>query len=332
MIHTAVHTTSGVATVTCDTILDMTWIPEDSESELYAFEPERFLVPPMEGILRRLFGARWGMILVSAPEMVNLNPVLDFLADYSLQLSYYSQISAEQGDFEALERDKRRIRTIDEILEEAQEAMPATDDELPEVGENEQNVHHVPRNPECVFIPELGPEIVSETVETALSGRLVIAGLRAEGSFPALQTFRSLVGSDHLAAASLMGIVGLNTVVGICPECKVRVEYELDESDAIFLGMEEKNLVGYHGTGCDACGGTGHSGRILIHEGFEVSEKLRTGLLEAMPPRHLRLHAINEGMTTLLDAAWALSEAGETTLEEVIRIAEVTDPGPENGL
>jgi len=45
-----------------------------------------------------------------------------------------------------------------------------------------------------------------------------------------------------------------------------------------------------------------------------------------MPLRQLRILAKSEGMRTLLDAAWDLVDAGQTSLEEVSRIADVTDP------
>lgn len=306
----------------------MTWYSDENESQLYAFEPERFLVPPMDGLLKRLFGARWGVILVSGPELVNLDPILDFLANYSLRLCFYSEFSTERNDFSELEREKREIRTIEEVLEDAKQAVepPDPDEDQPDV------VRHVPRNPESIFIPELNPIIVPAVIESAMSGKLVISGIREEGSFPALQLYRSLVGSDHLAAATLMGILGLNTVARICPACRVAVEYDITDEDSLLLGIETRKLKGYMGTGCPECDNTGVQGRILIHEGFEVSENIRNKLLENMPPRNLRLLAKGEGMTTLLDAAWMLSEAGETTLQEVVRIADLTDPGPKMDL
>lgn len=302
----------------------MTWFSDEEDFELYAFEPERFLVPPMEGFLRRIFAARWGMILVSAPENIDLEQILDFLANYSLQIAYYSELSASQQDFYKLEKDERKIRTIDEVLKEARDSVPG-------VKITDQVSHEIqftpPRNPEVVFIEEIDNENVSDAVEASMSQRLVVAGIRAEGSFPALQLFREYVKSDHLAAACLMGIIGLNTVGRICPECRVMVEHELDNIDQMMIGNREEKLVSHVGMGCESCNSTGYRGQILIHEAFEMTEKIRSRILAGIKPRQLRMIAKQEGMATLLDATWALAEAGETTLEEVTRIAEDTDPG-----
>jgi hypothetical protein len=303
--------------------------PDDDGSEYYAFEPERFLIPPMEGFLRRILGARWGLILVSAAKQINLPTILDFLANFSLQQVYY---------FEKLEGERRKLRTIEDVLDEARDAVANPPEQLAPEPEPESEVtpnplmegvteSPLPRTPDLVFIPELEGEIVPSAVESAMTGHLVVSGIRAEGSFPALQSFIELVGSEHLAAASLMGILGLNTVARICKHCKVRVEYELGEQDIILIGGKERVLTGYKGMGCESCGGTGYHGRILIHEGFEMMSEIRSAILKGTPPRSLRILAKRNGMTTLLDAAWALAEAGETSLDEVVRIADVTDPG-----
>jgi type II secretory ATPase GspE/PulE/Tfp pilus assembly ATPase PilB-like protein len=304
----------------------MTWFSNSDDSELYAFEPERFLVPPMEGFLRRIFGARWGMILVSAPEFIDLSQILDFLANFSIQSSYYSEFSASKEDFYKLEKDERKIRTIEEVLQDAMKAIP--DFQITDQVSHAIRIDNIPpRNPEIVFINELNNENISNAIEASVNHRLVVAGIRAEGSFPALQLFREYVKSDHLAAASLMGIIGLNTVGRICPECRIIVEHELGNLEQFMIGSHKEKLYSYVGTGCEICDFTGYHGQILIHEGLELTENLRNKILSKMKPRHLRMIAKQEGMSTLLDAAWALAEAGETTLEEAMRTAEETDPG-----
>lgn len=303
--------------------------PDDSGSDYYVFEPERFLVPPIEGFLRRIFGARWGLILVSAAKRVNLRTILDFLANFSLQQVYYTSFSAEQGDFYELEGERRKVRTIEDVIDEARDAAANPPEPIDEEPTEGLTTERLPRTPDLVFIPELENDIVPSAVESAMTGHLVVSGIRAEGSFPALQSFLDLLGSEHLAAASLMGILGLNTVERICEHCRVRVEYELEDDDVALIGGQKRTLTGYKGMGCESCNGTGYKGRILIHEGFEMMPEIRSAILKGTALRNLRILAKRKGMTTLLDAAWALSEAGETSLDEVIRIAEVTDPGKE---
>jgi len=301
----------------------MTFDFNSDNGESYIFDPESFMVPPIEGFLRRMFGARWGLVLVSSPEELDVDPIMDYLADYSLQLAFYSEFSTEREEFEGLQRAEPVLKSIDEVVEEATEAVPSSETEPAEVGE----VEHVPRNPEIVFVPVLDSSNVGVSVEAAMSGRLVFAGIHAEGSFPALQEFRRLTGSDHLTAASLMGILGLNAVRRICEECKTQYQIELNKEECFLLGCNPGTLTIFRGQGCEHCENTGYKDRILISEGFELSENIRTEILNGTAPRQLRLIAKKEGMHTLLDSTWELVEAGETTLDEVSRIADNTDPG-----
>jgi len=294
---------------------------DDDSSGVYAFEPERFLIPPMEGFLKRIFAARWGLILISAPGNINLPTIMNFLANFSLQQSYYSEFSATTGGFDDLDKEHRKIRSIEEVIDEARSALDSEDADYQD---------RIPRNSDMVFIPELSRDLAPKAVEGALTGNLVAAGIRAEGTFPALKELITILESYYLVASCLIGIIGLNSVDRICPYCKIRVEHEIDPGDLILIGRKEQTLHSFKGTGCRQCDFTGHQGRILIHEGFEASEKVRSRILDNLPLRHLRMIAKQEGMTTLLDAAWHLAEQGETSLDEVIRIAEVTDPGKDN--
>jgi len=334
----------------------MDWPDDSDEAGYYAFEPERFLIPPMEGFLRRMFGAPWGVILVSAPDFINLPTILEFLANFSLQQVYYSGFSAEAGEFHELKGERRRLRTIQEVLEDAKAALDKRKEQEseeprfvryleaasrePEEEPDETRYaelddaglpRRMSRNSDVVFIPELSPGLVQAAVEEAMTGHLVVSGIRADGSFPAMRRFLDLLGTEtgYLAAASLMGIIALNTVARICQECIVKVEHELSDEDVLMIGGQTKTLYSFRGMGCESCNGTGYRGRILIHEGFEMSPKMRLGVIRSIPPRQLRIMAKREGMRTLLDAAWTLAEAAETSLDEVVRIAEITDPGDE---
>ena len=214
------------------------------------------------------------------------------------------------------------IKRLDEMADSAAKENPEKISETPE-----PISRRIPRNPELLFTNNLTKENAGDVMETAITGKLVVAGIQSQGSFTAMREIRRLLQSDHLVAVSLLGILGFNAVARICPECKVAVEYQLEETDFVFLSDKPMKIEGCEGMGCDACDGKGYNGRILIHESFEISPRIRTSILSSMALRDLRMAAKREGMTTLLDAAWALAEAGETPLAEVGRIAELTDPG-----
>ena len=77
----------------------------------------------------------------------------------------------------------------------------------------------------------------------------------------------------------------------------------------------------YQGKGCPQCHGTGYAGRIGAFELFEVSETLRDQIMERRPASMIRATAIEAGMKTMFQDGLAKVLLGETTVDEVYRVA-----------
>jgi len=68
--------------------------------------------------------------------------------------------------------------------------------------------------------------------------------------------------------------------------------------------------------------GIGYRGRTGIYELLPVDEAVRELLLQKKDAASLRSVAVAHGMKTLRDAGLAKARAGETTLEEVLRVTQ----------
>ena len=72
--------------------------------------------------------------------------------------------------------------------------------------------------------------------------------------------------------------------------------------------------------GCPACNQKGYSGRVGIYEILQVDEGMRELIAERASPDRIYRHAIERGMTTLIENGVRLAGCGETSLEEVLRV------------
>ncbi len=72
--------------------------------------------------------------------------------------------------------------------------------------------------------------------------------------------------------------------------------------------------------GCDVCGGSGYRGRTTIYEIMRFSAELQQLVLNGATERRIEEAARSEGMKTLFHAGLAKALAGETSLEEVLRV------------
>lgn len=77
----------------------------------------------------------------------------------------------------------------------------------------------------------------------------------------------------------------------------------------------------FRGKGCQQCNGSGFRGRLGIFELFEIDDQFRQMIIERRGSSLIRAAAIEKGMKTMLQDGLAKAFLGETTLDEVLRVA-----------
>ncbi len=90
------------------------------------------------------------------------------------------------------------------------------------------------------------------------------------------------------------------------------------------MGKGQDNLSKarfYRGVGCAQCHGSGFAGRIGLFELFEITEEMRDLIMARQPASVIRAAAIRGGMKTLFQDGVAKALLGETTIDEVFRVA-----------
>jgi type II secretory ATPase GspE/PulE/Tfp pilus assembly ATPase PilB-like protein len=86
---------------------------------------------------------------------------------------------------------------------------------------------------------------------------------------------------------------------------------------------ENLNTPIYKATGCDNCRNIGFKGRIGIFECLSVSEEIHEQIVQKASARAIRQTAIEQGMRSLTESGWNHVKNGLTTIEEVMRYAEI---------
>jgi general secretion pathway protein E/type IV pilus assembly protein PilB len=79
----------------------------------------------------------------------------------------------------------------------------------------------------------------------------------------------------------------------------------------------------FRATGCRECGYSGYSGRIAIFELLLNNGRIRSLCNERSSSSEIRAVAVASGMQTLREMAWQRVLAGETSLEELVRVCPV---------
>jgi type IV pilus assembly protein PilB len=84
-----------------------------------------------------------------------------------------------------------------------------------------------------------------------------------------------------------------------------------------------RNHVFYEGAGCIECNGTGYHGRQAIAELLDLSDRIRSMILDRRPASEIKNAAKEEGMTFLRESALLKVMEGKTTLREINKVTFV---------
>ncbi len=181
------------------------------------------------------------------------------------------------------------------------------------------------QDPNVIMVGEIrDPETASIAINTALTGHLLLSTLHTNDAATTLPRLLDMKVEAFLVASTIRIAIGQRLVRKICPECKQ--ETPLSEKTAKYLdalplqGKVKTGEVFFKGAGCEACNGTGYTGRLCINEVMVNDSKIQDAILNRTPSNELKKIAIKGGMTPMLEDGFMKARAGVTTVEEVLRV------------
>ena len=154
-------------------------------------------------------------------------------------------------------------------------------------------------DPDRIMVGEIrDPETAEIAVQSALTGHLVYTTVHANNTLDVLGRFQHMGVDTYNFVSAMNAVLAQRLVRVICTACERK--------------------------GCPACRGTGFRGRRAIGELLVMNDELRELIVARAPARRLKEAARAAGSIPLRDAALALVDAGETTLEEINRVTFVS--------
>jgi len=175
------------------------------------------------------------------------------------------------------------------------------------------------QDPDVVMIGEIRDlETAQIAVQASLTGHLVLATLHTNDALGAVTRLADMGVEPYLLATSLIGVLGQRLVRRLCPVCKRPAALDSAERAAL-AGYEISQVM--HAVGCLECNHTGYRGRTGVYELFSLNDAARRLIHEGASESALRAGAAGSGWVSLYEDGLRWVAAGETTLEEVMRVA-----------
>lgn len=177
--------------------------------------------------------------------------------------------------------------------------------------------HILRHDPDVILIGEIRDlETARITVESALTGHLVLSTLHANSAVQTITRLTEIGIDPYLVSATLAGVLAQRLVRRNCTACRQPevVEPAIREG----LGVQPEEIF-WRGVGCEECSGVGYRGRTAVYELLEMTPALRERVRAGACNDALQAVAEKEGMVRLTAQALALARSGATSLTEVYR-------------
>ncbi|WP_404363510.1 GspE/PulE family protein [Marinobacter sp.] len=178
------------------------------------------------------------------------------------------------------------------------------------------------QDPDIIMIGEIRDlETAEMAVQAALTGHLVLSTLHTNDSPSAITRLLELGIPPYLIRATVLGIMAQRLVRTLCPHCKT--PGPVDETAWKALTRPWKAPVPrqiHQPVGCLECRNTGYLGRAGVYEVLQLSRDLVGQIDENTELEQLRMRAYKDGMKSLRLSGAQKVAAGETTIEEILRV------------
>jgi general secretion pathway protein E len=179
------------------------------------------------------------------------------------------------------------------------------------------------QDPDIIMIGEIRDvETARIAIQAALTGHLVLSTLHTNDAPSAITRLLDMGVEDYLLTSTLNGVAAQRLVRTLCPNCRVSEPAlpELVEQLGLRRYAHEGEIMVYRPQGCAQCTDSGYYGRTGLIETLQITDPIRRLILRRAEAMELMRVAIDEGMQTMYDDGIRKALAGETTIEEVLRV------------
>jgi type II secretory ATPase GspE/PulE/Tfp pilus assembly ATPase PilB-like protein len=175
------------------------------------------------------------------------------------------------------------------------------------------------QDPDIIMVGEIRDlDTARIAVQAGMTGHLIITTVHAKQAAGVFVRLSEIGVDAHSTASAVTAVVGQRLVRVLCPKCKQPAPATPGQEAKV--GLPLLGHTYYAPSGCAACNQKGYAGRKGVYEILVVDEPVRDLISQRVSPDRIQQNAVERGMTTLIENGVRLAQAGETSLDEVLRI------------
>ena len=176
------------------------------------------------------------------------------------------------------------------------------------------------QDPDVIMVGEIRDlETAEIAIQAALTGHLVLATLHTNDAAGAINRLLDMGVENYLLASTLNGVLAQRLVRRLCRSCKESYQPEQSRLQSLQQELQEQDQV-YQAVGCEECNNIGFAGRLGVYELLTVGAEITSAISRGERLEEIRQLARKQGLESLFADAWQKFKAGQTTIDEIIRV------------
>jgi general secretion pathway protein E/type IV pilus assembly protein PilB len=181
------------------------------------------------------------------------------------------------------------------------------------------------QDPDIILVGEIRDEDTAKmAVRAAMTGHQVYATLHANSVFGAIPRLLDIGVEKSILSGNIIGILAQRLIRKLCVAC--RIAYDSSPAENKLIGIaEDKPSRLYRQCGCEKCDFTGYKGRTSVIEVLRFNRDLDDLVLAGVSGKAFVEAARKNGFQSLADMGFRLVKNGETSLEELSRVIDLTE-------
>lgn len=179
------------------------------------------------------------------------------------------------------------------------------------------------QDPNVIMIGEIrDSETAQIAVRASITGHLVLSTVHTNSSLNTIERLLDMDVERYLLSSALTGVISQKLARRLCKKCR-RLRPTNDYEKKLFYEVTHQQVnETYTNVGCPECM-NGYHGRIALHEVLLVTQDIKDAISNNMRKEDLRKLVYTSDVTTLLQDGINKVLAGETTIEEVLKLIEL---------
>jgi type II secretory ATPase GspE/PulE/Tfp pilus assembly ATPase PilB-like protein len=181
------------------------------------------------------------------------------------------------------------------------------------------------QDPDVILVGEIRDEdTATMAFRAAMTGHQVYSTLHTNSAVGAIPRLLDIGIVPDILAGNIIGVVAQRLVRRLCKHCKQA--YQATPGECSIVGARpEKAPTLYRAVGCDQCDYQGYRGRMAIIELLKLDAELDELIAHRATGREMHKAAVAKGFRTLADDGVRRILDGSTSLEELMRVVDLTD-------